>query len=231
MSIASKFGTECDRIKVGNEMMSDFKMVRDYAFGQNEILHIYDESAVTIFVQRSGLDLSSNAMTNAHSNTTTNTNPNGRRSTATAHNEAIEIKMNRKLTVQHIKYRISTILGYPMKSQTLIMKEVLSDSQLISECGLKNGDTVRLLYNFGKRVKKLPNQRLKVPVARFDGSDRFEVIVDRDILVSDLMAQIESEQGIESGKQRLLFHGVPLRRDERLSAFNVTHELHLQVAK
>merc|ERR1719242_491155 len=64
MNIAAKFGTECDRIKVGNEMMSDFKMVRDYALGQNEILHIYDESAVTIFVQRSGLDLSSNAMAN-----------------------------------------------------------------------------------------------------------------------------------------------------------------------
>ena len=118
-----------------------------------------------------------------------------------------------------------------MKSQTLIMKEVLRDNQLISECGLKNGDTVRLLYNFGKRVKKLPNQRLKVPIAMFDGGDGFEVIVDRDIFVSDLMELIESEQGINRAKQRLLFHGQFLRRDQRLSVFNVTHELHLQIEK
>ena len=118
-----------------------------------------------------------------------------------------------------------------MSSQTLIMKEVLRDSQCISECGLKNGDTVRLVYNFGKRVKKLPNQRLKVPVATFDGDDRFDLIVDRDIFIEDLMELIETEKGIEAAKQSLLFHGMPLRRDERLSAFNVTHELHLQIAK
>merc|ERR1712190_431869 len=99
-------------------MMSDFKMVRDYALGQNEILHIYDESAVTIFVHQSGLDHGGH-----HGQT------------ASSQNEALEIKLNRKLTVQHIKYQ--------MKSQTLIMKEVLRDNQLISECGLKNGDTVR----------------------------------------------------------------------------------------
>ena len=81
-AISAKFKTECDRIKVGNERMSDFKAVREYNLGQNEILHIFDESMLTIFVQQSG-----------H-----------------GHGQAVEMKLNRKLTVQHIKYQISDIL-------------------------------------------------------------------------------------------------------------------------
>merc|ERR1719242_1784774 len=100
---------------------------------------------VTIFVQQSGLDLTSNGHHN-HSQLSPSPPP----SQQTSHPEAIEIKLNRKLTVQHIKYQISNILRYPMSSQTLIRKEVLRDTQCISECGIKNGDTVRLVYNFGK---------------------------------------------------------------------------------
>ncbi len=90
---------------------------------------------------------------------------------------------------------------------------------------------MRLVYNFGKRVKKLPNQRLKVPIATFDGDDRFDLIVDRHIRIEDLMLIVEAQKGIDAAKQSLFFHGMPLDRHERLSAFNVTHELHLQIAK
>jgi len=226
MNIAAKFKTECDRIKVGNDLMSDFKLLRDYNLQQNEILHVYDESMVTIFVQQSGLEMPSKAMDRRLHDRSPSISSSQRGS-----NEAIELKLNRKLTVQHIKYQISNILRYPMKSQTLIMKEVLRDNQLISECGLKNGDTVRLVYSFGKRVKKLPNQRLKVPVVTFDGDERFELIVDRDIVIHDLVQIIEAQKGIHHNKQMLLFHGMELPRDHRLSDFNVTHELHLKIVK
>ncbi len=90
-AISARFNIECDGIKVGSERMSDFKAVREYNLGQNEILHVFDESMVTIFVQQSGHGLRQQPQLD----------------------EAVEIKLNRKLTVQHIKYHIANILRSP----------------------------------------------------------------------------------------------------------------------
>ena len=206
-AIAYKYKCDCDRIKLNNDVLDDKKLIKDYNINTNAILHIYDESNITIKISQSQLSGIDSA------------------------NKEFEIKIGKKLTIKHIKFEISKILKYPMMSQTLIMKEILKDNQQISNSGIRKGDTIRLVYNFGKRVKKLPNDRLKIPIVSFNTNKRFEIMVDRRIFIYEIMQLIQREKGIDYNKQRLLFHGTILEKEQRLNYYNITHELHLLIVK
>ena len=206
-AICYKYKIECDRIKLNNDILNDNKFIKDYKIQMNDILHIFDESNITIKISQSAL------------------------SGVDSKNKLFEIKINKKLSIKHIKFEISKILRYPMMSQTLIMKEILKDNEEIDKCGIKNGDTIRLVYNFGKRVKKLPNQKIKIPIITFNTNKKFEIIVSKNIFIYEIMQIIQREKGIDINKQQLLFHGIILDREQRLNYYNITHEMHLYINK
>eukprot|EP01084_Bolivina_argentea_P048356 89101_1 len=205
--ISYRYKIECDAIKLNNSILDDKKRIKECNISTNDILHVYDEQNITIHITQSVL------------------------SGMDSKRKEFDVKINRKLTVKHIKYEISRKVRYPMAAQTLIMKDVLSDEQCIDEIGIKDGDTLRLVYNFGKRVRKLANQRIKIPICTFNNNKKFEMIVGQDVFIYEIMEMIEREKGVDSSKQQLLFHGVVLDKAQRLNYYNITHEVHLLIVK